>query len=189
MAREATMSNPITEVRALSPGRPLAPSEARVLAEKQAHRLLIAEAVDGPATPEQLIESLPRVEVRYVRATQFAATARWTGQLWRLLVNANDSWGRQRFSLAHELKHVLDHPDREVLYANPRFGSPYLQAERAADYFAACLLMPKAWVKRSFYGQRIRDPRVLARQFQVSTAAMRIRIDQLGLFELEGVTS
>ena len=43
--------------------------------------------------------------------------------------------------------------------------------------------MPKAWVKRLFYDQGIRDERVLARHFQVSTAAMRYRLDQLGLYE------
>ncbi len=183
------MPNPIAEMRRISPACRLAPWEARTLAERQAHRLLAAQEVDEPATPEQAIESLPRIEVRYVRAKHFAATARWAGQRWLLLVNKNDSWVRQRFSMAHELKHIIDHPDREVLYSNARFGSSYLQAERAADYFAASLLMPKAWVKHWFYGEGIRDPRVLARKFQVSTVAMRIRIDQLGLFEPEEVTA
>lgn len=177
------MRNPITEVRRISPACGLAPGEARMLAERQAHRLLAAQGVTEPCVPEQLIECLPRIEVRYVRAKHFAATARWAGGRWLLLVNKTDSWYRQRFSMAHELKHIIDHPEREVLYARNRFGSSYDQAERAADYFAACLLMPKTWIKRDFYGRGIRDPRVLARRFQVSAAAMRIRLDQLGLYE------
>lgn len=181
------MPNPISDVRALAPARALPPWEARILAERQAHRLLLNQQVKSPAMPEQMIECLPRVEVRYVRAKHFAATARWNGRVWLLLVNSNDPWGRQRFSMAHELKHIIDHPDRHSLYSNRRFGSDYLQSERAADYFAACLLMPRAWVKSWFYGKGVRDPRMLARQFQVSTEAMRIRIDQLHLFELEGV--
>jgi Zn-dependent peptidase ImmA (M78 family) len=183
------MPNPITELRGCAPDRVLPPWEARVLAERQANRLLDLQQVDEPAVPEQLIEYLPRVRVRFVPARTFAGTTKWDGRRWLILVNRDDTWGRQRFTMAHELKHVIDHPQQAILYANHRFGSPHLQAERAADYFAACLLMPKAWIKRAFYDDGIRDPRMLARRFQVSTAAMRVRIEQLQLLEPELVAT
>lgn len=53
-------------------------------------------------------------------------------------------------------------------------------SERVADYFAACALMPKAWVKTAFYSrtQRVEE---LADLFQVSPRAMSVRLSQLGL--------
>ncbi len=48
------------------------------------------------------------------------------------------------------------------------------------DYFAACLLMPRIWVKRA-WGDGINDQRALAALFDVSTTAMGIRLEQLGL--------
>jgi Zn-dependent peptidase ImmA (M78 family) len=183
------MTNPITELRVICPHRPLPPWEARVLAERQANRLLYAQGVAEPAVPELMIEHLPRVHVKYVQARRFAGSSRWDGARWVILINRDDTWGRQRFTMAHELKHVIDHPKLATLYANPRFGSAYLQAERAADYFAACLLMPRAWVKRAFYDKGVRDPRALARLFDVSAAAMRVRVDQLQLFEPEEVVA
>ncbi len=41
--------------------------------------------------------------------------------------------------------------------------------------------MPKAWIKRAFYDEGIRDDYALARHFQVSVASMRRRIDELRL--------
>ncbi len=177
------LANPVAELRLICPNRRLAPWEARSVAEKQAHKLHSLMRIEEPPFPEQAIEYLPRVEVRFIRARRLAGALSWRGGKWRIVVNRDDTWGRQRFSLAHELKHLIDHPVQRSLYADTRYGSAKSAAERAADYFAACLLMPKAWVKRVYYDEGFRDPRVLAKRFQVSAAAMRYRFDQLGLPE------
>ncbi len=83
--------------------------------------------------------------------------------------------------MAHELKHALDAPLAATLYAPRRNLSPHLQRERTANHFAACLLMPRSWVKRAYYDRGIRDVPALARRFQVSRDAMRVRLDVLGL--------
>lgn len=178
-------TNPIAEVRKLCPPRRLAPWEACSVAERQAHRLHALLGVTEPPFPEQGIEYLPRLEVRYVRAKRLAGALSWRSGKWRIVVNRNDPWGRQRFSLAHELKHLIDHPVEGTVYRDGRFGSAAHQAEKAADYFAACVLMPKTWIKRCFYDEGFHDPLVLARRFQVSVAAMRYRLDQLGLSAAE----
>ena len=174
-------TNPVAEVRRMCPSRRLAPWEARSVAERQAHHFHALVGVTEPPFPEQAIEYLPRLQVRYVTAQRLAGALSWRNGKWRILVNRGDPWGRQRFSLAHELKHLIDHPVRGAVYADSRFGSGERVAEKTADYFAACLLMPKAWLKRCYYDEGFRDPRVLARRFQVSTQAMRYRFDQLGL--------
>lgn len=154
--------------------------EARILAERQAGRLLRLSGVTGPPVPEQVIECLPRVEVHYLGRRGLSGTTRWASGRWVILVNRNDTWGRQRFSLAHEFKHVLDWSKADTLYCDG-YRTAHFQAERAADCFAAALLMPKAWIKRAFYDHGIRDERELARDFQVSVASMRRRIDELRL--------
>lgn len=55
-------------------------------------------------------------------------------------------------------------------------------AELMCDYFAACLLMPRPWVKR-LWAQGVQDTAVLAATFNVSPAAMNVRVQQLGLVE------
>jgi Zn-dependent peptidase ImmA (M78 family) len=157
------------------------------VAERQAARLLRRRGITAAPVPEEVISDLPYVRVRYIRARTLAAAARWTGGRWSIIVNRDDTTGRQRFSLAHEFKHVLDHPLADRVYRDRVGRSAHAQAERAADCFAAALLMPKAWVKRAFYDQGIRDERILAREFAVSAAAMRYRIDELGLREPAGV--
>lgn len=174
-------TNPVADLRLVCPNRQLAPWEARAVAEKQAHKLHALMNIQEPPFPEQAIECLPRVEVRYVKSRRLAAAISWRDGKWRIVVNRDDTWGRQRFSLAHEVKHLIDHPMRTVLYKDGRYGSGEQSAERAADYFAACLLMPKAWLRRVYYDESFRDPAVLAKRFKVSAAAMRYRFDQLGL--------
>lgn len=177
-------ANPIADVRLVCPNRRLAPWEARSVAERQAHKFNELMNVTEPPFPEQAIEYLPRVEVRYLKSRRLAGAISWRRAKWRVVVNSDDTWGRQRFSLAHELKHLIDHPMRDALYADSQYGSAEVAAERAADYFAACLLMPKMWVRRVYYDEGFRDPRVLAKRFKVSAQAMRYRFDQLGLSEV-----
>ncbi len=102
------MASVVAELRGLAPRRAMSISEARLLAERQAARLLRLSGVTGPPVPEQVIECLPRVEVHYLERRGLSGTTKWAGGRWVILVNRNDVWGRQRFSLAHEFKHVLD---------------------------------------------------------------------------------
>lgn len=175
------MASPVGELRALAPHRPMPPWEAKILAERQAHKLLALQGVTSLPVPELMIEHLPRVEVVYRRSKSLSGTCRWTGGRWVIVVNANDTWGRQRFSLAHELKHVIDAPDDRVLYRNRTHAPALTQQERAADYFAACLLMPKTLLKRAVFEEGLRDEYQLARRCQVSVAAMRVRLRELNL--------
>lgn len=178
------MASVVGELRALCPHRPLAPAEARIVAERQAGKLLRLEKIDAPPVPEQVIEWIPRVRVVYHRRSRgFSGAAKWLDGRWTIVVNAADTWGRQRFSLAHEFKHLLDSPTDDLLYRDRGALSARTQRERAADYFAACLLMPRSLLKRVFYDDGIRDEQTLARAFQVSVAAMRWRLDEVGLFE------
>lgn len=175
------MPSPIAELRALAPVRALAPYEAQRVAELQAARLLKLQGVDAPPVPEQLIEYLPRVRVVFRKRAPISGHLEWTGGQWLIAVCADEPWVRQRFTMAHELKHALDAPLAATLYAPRRNLTPHVQRERMANHFAACLLMPRSWIKRAFYDQHVQDVPTLARRFQVSRDAMRVRLDVLGL--------
>lgn len=175
-------SSPLGVLRALTPDRPLTIPEAQHVAEVQALRLLLMSGVDEPAVPEHVIADLPYVTVERSQRLPGSGATAWEQGRWRIVVSTLDSYMRQRFTLAHELKHVLDHPYRHHRYASTDLEQQ-LAAERICDYFAACLLMPKAWVKKAYCRDGVQDLRVLARHFGVSVEAMRIRLHHLGLVD------
>jgi Zn-dependent peptidase ImmA (M78 family) len=82
----------------------------------------------------------------------------------------------------HEFKHIIDHTSRHIQYHDTPYRTAHEQAERVADYFAACVLMPKRVVKRLWF-QPAQNIAALAGTLRVSTAALRYRLDQLGLIE------
>ena len=99
---------------------------------------------------------------------------------WRIVLKADEPRQRQRFSLAHEFKHILDDPLIDRLHQHLDPGRRRERTERLCNYFAACLLMPRAWLKRD-WGDGMQQPSALARRYYVSTEAMTTRLSEVGL--------
>ena len=173
----------IARLRAIMPDRPLGFAEALTVAELQAAQLLELSSVTEPAVPNLVISALPRVHVTYRDNMPMSGFTQWDSGRWMITINRIESPLRQRFSLAHEFKHAIDHPVIFHAYPATNVGTSGEIAERVCDYFAACLLMPKAWVKAAYCHEGIQDVASLARRFAVSQAAMRDRLTQLGLIE------
>jgi Zn-dependent peptidase ImmA (M78 family) len=169
-------------LRALVPQRPLTPSETLRIAELQANRLLEHFQIQTTAVPEEIVSELPRIRVVREQGLAMSGSAHWDGRFWLIAVSADEHPLRQRFSLMHEFKHVIDHTTKDWLYHDRPFQTSGEQAERVADYFAACLLMPKRVVKRLWFEGPQNVDR-LVESLQVSLAAVRYRLDQLGLTE------
>jgi len=169
-------------MRALVPSRPLTPNEALRIAELQANHLLHHFEIETNAVPEEIVSELPRIRVVRENGLPVSGAAHWNGRYWIITLNADEPTFRQRFSLMHEFKHVLDHTTRDFLYHDRAFQTAEQQAERVADYFAACVLMPKRVVKR-LWCQGNQNLVELAEMLFVSTRALRFRLDQLGLIE------
>jgi len=97
-------------------------------------------------------------------------------------INANESEVRQRFTCAHEIgHHVLnhEHAHRDSLEA---FSSRNFDPkERAANQFAAELLMPTDPLTRLVRSGQIVSVDELARMFKVSQVAMTYRMNNLGI--------
>lgn len=173
----------ITAARDIVPIRPLTYPEALRIAELQAMKFLLVSGIVEPPLPEAAISGLPRVQVERIFPAPSSGAAQWSHGRWLIVLNGTETRGRQRFSLAHEFKHVLDNPFIDVLYPATRAMSDHDRAEQVCDYFAACLLMPRTWLKKAWTGTQ--DPHTLARRFDVSAQAMRVRLLQIGLVEPE----
>jgi len=176
------MTTPVVRLlRDLVPLRPLTPAEALRIAELQANRLLELSGVAKPPVDEAIITELPRLQVERMTPSIASGATQWSRGRWLILLAGSEPQTRQRFSLAHEFKHVLDHPFIDVMYPPTRNRTTHEQVERVCEFFAACLLMPKAWVKRAYCNDGEQDLVRLARRFKVSPMAMEIRLLQIGL--------
>lgn len=99
-----------------------------------------------------------------------------------MYINDNEPHVRQRFSLLHEFKHVLDFADADRLHAKLGSGNAKRQAdmiEWIANEFAGHVFMPTGMVKRLWFSTQ--DVSLLATMFDVSMEAMTTRLEILGL--------
>lgn len=59
-----------------------------------------------------------------------------------ICINSTTSYGRQRFTLAHELYHVLYEKDMQRVICDMSMNGDKAESEKEADQFASYLLMP-----------------------------------------------
>jgi Zn-dependent peptidase ImmA (M78 family) len=99
-----------------------------------------------------------------------------------IYINENDSINRQRFTVAHELGHIiLHHEANEKSYKEVDFrtNSGFDVRESQANSLAAALLMPRK--KANEIWSKLKDVDDFADAFKVSKQAASIRLDNLGL--------
>lgn len=186
-ATKEVMQQLINELRALAPKRPLSYGESLQVARLQAVKLRQWAKASEPAINLLWLRNQRAVPVHFVPRYRLGddnsglTTDEIDGGL-RMFVNENEPRERQRFTLAHEFKHVLDFQDASVLHANLGYGETKVQRfqiELIANEFAGNLLMPTALVKRAWF--KTQDISLCAALFDVSGDAMRKRLLKLGL--------
>jgi Zn-dependent peptidase ImmA (M78 family) len=170
----------IEKLQGLVPRRRLDRLEALAVAEQQAQHLRSLLGVEQAAITTQQLTMIPGVLINEVARLGVSGATRQVEDLWVVLVNRDEAAVRRRFTIAHEIKHILDDQAVAHLRASGNAEVPNWITERICDYFAACLLMPRMWVKRA-WTTGTQDERDLARLFNVSTDAIRIRLRQIGL--------
>jgi hypothetical protein len=72
----------------------------------------VVGVTDGPV-PERIITELPKLHVQRFSPLPVSGATQWTHGRWLVLLN--EPITRQRFSLAHEAKHILDHRFVDIL--------------------------------------------------------------------------
>jgi Zn-dependent peptidase ImmA (M78 family) len=176
-----------------------APDSIEIRAEEVLRRF---DAMTAPVNLEQLAAQLD-VRVHYeTLEDQAAGVLIVKGNQRHILVNKAHHPNRQRFTVAHELGHLVLHEvegkdqlffDQHIrVYQRVGEASADLyktegstttpEMEREANLFAAALLMPSALLKYAALEHDLwdeADVESLARTFAVSGQAMSIRLQQL----------
>lgn len=109
-----------------------------------------------------------------------------------IYLNYDDAPARKRFTIAHEIGHLVLHmqaaDDYEIVDTEDNFRSNTIsndewtnerRMEWEANAFAAALLMDEELVRNEW--EQIKDIGMLAWKFQVSEGAMAIRLSSLNL--------
>jgi len=157
--------------------------------ERQAEALLQRYGQDDGPTPDNIVTRFPRVRVVLSDNLPSSGASRWNGSQWIIFVRRSDCRTRRRFTMMHELAHIVHHgygdrlfAGREWLPNDQRITDAARQRERAADYFAGCVLMPRTQVF-ALWARGGRTAADVAAYFDVSEAAAKVRLEQLELFQ------
>jgi len=131
------------------------------------------------------------IEVRVARLDGCAANIVGVGRRAIVTVDQASSYGRQRYSIGHEIGHWIYDQGRGIyLCTNADLNNPWSGCnkanpiERRANRFAAELLMPRAWFREAARGQQVSFDTVeeLRKSFQTSRTSTAIRLVELGSF-------
>jgi hypothetical protein len=172
----------LAALRNLVPNRPLRHAEGLRIAELQAARLLSMAGISEAPVPVSVITEIPKIQVKRMSPFPVSGCTDWAKGTWVILINGNEPTVRQRFTLAHEFKHILDYRYIDVAYPSTPGLSHRQRTEVVCDYFAGCLLVPRPWLKKAWGSGMQRSPD-LARAFGVSQAAIQTRLLQTGLID------
>lgn len=151
---------------------------------READRLLEAAGITREPVPLRDVVSALNLSLVEADRAPFSCEATLVplGDGHAVSLRGGGNEARRRFSIAHEIGHFMLHPGR----ARHERGGPVSEAmrvqEREADAFAAELLMPEHLVRRAALEDGA-DARRLADRFEVSVAAMSLRLRRLGLAE------
>jgi len=114
------------------------------------------------------------VEVYTMPCESFGAMFSLRGDKKFLMVNERQQQGRFRFSIAHELGHILlNHEPLRHVYEERE-----LAAERQADCFAAELLLPERFLRGDCAKYTVPE---LTRRYKVSRQSLELQLSNLGL--------
>ncbi|MGL4310742.1 MAG: ImmA/IrrE family metallo-endopeptidase [Paracoccaceae bacterium] len=158
---------------------------------KDEMEVVLRRSQDVPIDIFGLIEELGIVYLEQPMGAGLSGRIDYNEPFCTITVNSEESYQRRRFTAAHELGHYLLHRDLmdgkqhlDRLFANGGRDNPVAPLsplhEVQANRFAADLLMPIN-VLRDRYDPIRDNVEELARLFEVSQAAMKIRLKAIGV--------
>jgi Zn-dependent peptidase ImmA (M78 family) len=98
---------------------------------------------------------------------------------WIIVANGNESVERQRFSIAHELAHIVLFKNQSKTVYCSRDGRGW--DEDLCDRFAGDILMPEIMVREIYKSTPTPYIEDIARTFRVSRPVAEIQLKKLGL--------
>lgn len=166
------------EMRSLAPHRRMSHLESLRLAANQAATLRDMLSVETDMFATELVGSLPRITVQAVENIPASGASFWGNGTWHIHIHADEPNTHRRFTVLHELKHIIDHPIQKNVYDERAFVV-YGEREIIADYFAACVLIPEDRLRAAF--ATTHDHNELATRFGVSKRRLLLRLSETGL--------
>lgn len=153
------------------------------MVEMLAQKELKKGVIPCPPVPSELVL---RVDDAYPVEVRLVPLKVHHGATWCLKdgpviqIKADDSPTQQRFTLFHELFHVLAHGKTTPAFRKAEARRGFFN-ELLAGYFAMCILMPEEWVKAKW--AEVHDLHEMATIFDVPKSAMFLRLKRLGLIQ------
>lgn len=153
-------------------GRCERPCEMLLNVEDLANGFLQSAGVTSPPVPLELVHTFDPdrpVEIRYLPLNSHYGAVWFVNDAWVLHLNVNQPAFMNRYVAFHEGYHILCR--LSAMHEGEAGDNCRPFNEAIADYFAASLLMPRAWVLE--YWPRVRSIRDMAEIFQAPEPAVR----------------
>jgi Zn-dependent peptidase ImmA (M78 family) len=152
---------------------------------KLADRLFSSNTIDVVRLANKL--GIPVFKGKLAGAQKSAEIRRNEDGSYFIVVDENEPYTRQRFSIAHELAHYILHQEKLKESGTLNRDSANSEIEQQADQLAIETLMPKDKVesyirKKGWHRLNQSILNKIARQFEVSPAAAAIRLRELGYY-------
>jgi hypothetical protein len=152
------------------------------LVRRLANKYQEEAGITRPPIPTDLIthdyDNIP-IEVRKVSLKAYHGAIWRLSDCWMVHLSSNDTSARQRFTLYHEIFHILAHHEGTPVFkktASSRDGS---FNEFLADHFAGVILLPGNWVKKMW--TEVKDLSQMAAIFNVPKPIVWFAIKHLCL--------
>ncbi len=160
------------------------PSSGRIfqLVRRLAQRYVKEAGIDRPPVPNSLIthaESGVPIEVRQVPLKAYRGAVWRLSNSWVVQLNSNDSTARQRFTLFHEIFHILAHSKATPVFKKAGCDLEGSFNEMLADHFAAACLLPDKLLKKMW--SKIKDVNKMAALFDAPRTVMWLALRVMGL--------
>jgi len=151
------------------------------LVEMLAQKYLKKGGVHYPPVPNGLIsladEQHP-VETHPLPLKVYHGATWFLKDKWILQVKVDDTSAAKRFTLFHEVFHILVHCRTTPMFRARGVKEGFFN-ELLAEHFANCVLLPGEWVKEKW--AEVKDLDKMAEIFGVSKLAICMRLKHLGL--------
>jgi hypothetical protein len=163
---------------------PTCPSSGRIfrLVSKLAHRYLKEAGINRPPVPTGLItraEGDVPIEIRQVPLKAYRGSVWRLNDCWVVQLNNRDSTARQRFTLYHEIFHILAHSKATPVFKKAGHDREGSFNEMLADHFAAACLFPENLVKKTW--SKVKNIDQMAAIFEIPKPVVWLALRVMGL--------
>ena len=163
---------------------PACPNSGRIfkLVRRLAVRYQMEAGIDRLPVPANIItqagDNLP-IEVRQVPLKAYHGAIWRLSDCWLVQINSNDTPARQRFTLYHEIFHILAHCKATPVFKKTSYSQKGTFNELLADHFSAVILIPEKLAMRVW--PEVKDVSQMAAIFDVPQPVMWLSLKHLGL--------